>query len=121
MSFSRENGIWHVCKNRERIQTLSPTLEWEERCRQSATIAAADNSKEKRACAERSHSLISMKSCLFSTRALPRLLPSSIILRHVKHANTKQRETHGIITRAVEGLLLLLLLHESHVCFQMKS
>lgn len=26
-----ENRIWRVCKNRERIRTLSPTLEWEER------------------------------------------------------------------------------------------
>lgn len=30
------------------------------------------------------HSLISMKSCLFSTMALPRLLPSSIILRRIR-------------------------------------
>lgn len=30
------------------------------------------------------HSLISMKSCLFSTMALPRLLPSSIILWHIR-------------------------------------
>lgn len=38
------------------------------------------------------HSLISIKSCLFSTMALPRLLPSSIILWHIK-----QQSTHSLL------------------------
>ena len=39
------------------------------------------------------HSLISMKSCLFSTMALLRLLPSSIILLHIN-----QSDTHSYLT-----------------------
>lgn len=38
----------------------------------------------------RLHSLISMKSCLFSTMALPRLLPSSIILRHIRQQSVQR-------------------------------
>lgn len=40
------------------------------------------------------HSLISMKSCLFSTMALPRLLPSSIILQHIREQSMQPWHYH---------------------------
>lgn len=40
-------------------------------------------------------SLISMKSCLFSTMALPRLLPSSIILQHNRKQSMRPRYPHS--------------------------
>lgn len=76
------NTVWEESQHSEHVRECAAPAEWQD----PPLMAKAPRSHI--------HSLISMKSCLFSTMALPRLVPSSIILQHIR----KQRMLAPLLT-----------------------
>lgn len=106
-----EKRIWHVCKNSEHIQTLSPTLEGEEQCgpckaTHKTPRAPPTTAKESRRCTERcTHSSPWRAASSPPGPCLACCPPRSSC--STSHTQTQSRETHNY-QKCHLGLLLQL-------------